>query len=831
MINFSFLKTFLMILIIGLMLTNAVSQPSNAFAQNQDQDVFLVSQKAFDDGFYDVSLRYLSQLLNEYPDTKYRVKANLLIGQCYFFKNQYLKAYESFEKNINKIELSDATNFWIGETYLKGADYRQAEHFFQKVITQYPDSDYLPQAYYSMGWLFFERQDFEKARDFFQKLTKNYPKHALSADAAFKIGEMEFNLRHYQKAIKIFQTYQNDYPQTKRLAETYFYLAESNYYLDDFLTATAWYAKTSEESSDPNLILMSKVSLGWCYTKLKRYDIAKNRFDEAAQFAQEKGIISDDIYLGIATLNTETGNYPEALVAFDKVLTLFSNSPRSVEAYLGKANVYYQTQQFKDAINTYQSLINNYEENSDYKEAVEKAYFGLAWSYLKSGDISLAVGSFKKVQNIATNETVKISALTQIGDAWQDAENYPKAIEIYDQILIDHPDSAYTDYVQYRQGVALLKMGQLEAATMSFQSLERNFPNSAYNQDKDYYLAVAYFKKGDWQLAKHKALDFLENQSKNSPFMAEANYILGMSYFNLQNYDQSVKTFQQIIRNYGTQISILYNAEIGIAKAFYRNHKTNEALKKLHQIILKYPKAEIAEEALILLGDHYAQIANIDEAITHYAEFVQRFPGSDQINIVRFQLAQAYEAKSQYDTAIDIYKSITPEGDRILNARAKLAIADIFSMNLDPEAALNTYTSILASSPEFKRNAYLKIAEIQKSNRQYPDALNTYEQAIQTEKGLSDIDESQLQFLIADTYELMNENQKAADEYLKLTYLFPDDTQWVTRSYLRAARIFEDAEKWKDASKIYQKVIASKYDEAKFARERLEWIEENTPPL
>ncbi|MBI5415398.1 MAG: tetratricopeptide repeat protein, partial [Candidatus Omnitrophica bacterium] len=122
-------------------------------AQPGDKDLFLVAQKAFEDGFYDVDIRYIQQLQQQYPQTDRRVEANILLGQCYFFKGQYLKAYDIFHQLLGEGQFKDATLFWLGETYLKGGDYRQAEEQYSQVIQLYADSMYTPQAYYSLGWV------------------------------------------------------------------------------------------------------------------------------------------------------------------------------------------------------------------------------------------------------------------------------------------------------------------------------------------------------------------------------------------------------------------------------------------------------------------------------------------------------------------------------------------------------------------------------------------------------------------------------------------------------------------------------------------------------
>ena len=89
------------------------------FAENEEKELFLVAQKSFEDGFYDIAIRYIDQLLEEHPQTDNRIQANLLLGQCHFFKSQYLKAYEVFQDLLQYSEFKDATLFWLGENSLK----------------------------------------------------------------------------------------------------------------------------------------------------------------------------------------------------------------------------------------------------------------------------------------------------------------------------------------------------------------------------------------------------------------------------------------------------------------------------------------------------------------------------------------------------------------------------------------------------------------------------------------------------------------------------------------------------------------------------------------
>jgi len=807
-----------------------VSLPQVVQAQNDEHEIFLVAQKAFEDGFYDVAIRYINQLLQEFPQTEKRVQAQLLLGQCFFFKSQYLKAYDIFQKLLKENEFKDATLFWLGETYLKGTDYKEAEKHYKQLIKLFPKSEYAPQAYYSLGWAYFEQNKFQNAKNIFRKLMQNYPLHQLTEDAAFKLGETEYNLQKYEETIQYFKSYILDYPQSTRHPESYFYIAESYYYLDNALSAISYYAKTAEISYDSKLIIMAKISLGWSYLKLEKFKLARGNFESALQLSKKKGFLVEDVFLGLASLHGGMKNHREALDAYSQLIKNFPKSERIPESYLGKGNIYYALEDYPKAIAAYQFVIEQFPQTPQFQEIYQKAYFGLAWSNLKAGHFEKAIKNFHTIKNQTDNKVVKISALTQIGDAYQDVNQLERAIDIYDKILKNYPESPYADYVQYRQGIALLKMEKIEAATMSFQSLRANFPESKYLNDVNYYLGVAYFKKGDWPTAKEYIQKFSADLPRSHAFLVEAHYVLGLSEFNLGEYADAIKTFQKIAKNFPETPTMVKTAELNIAKCHYKMKDTKEALKKFRLLIAKYPASEVAQEALIWLGDHYLQTADYDNATLHYTQFLKDYPGSDKIDIVRFELGQVYEATEEFDKAINIYKLIDNTENRELYAKTKLAIADIFSKEFNPNSAIETYQNIIDASPEFKKDAYVKIADVYNNLKNYEKAITAYQNALKSDMELSRFHNAEVQFRIGDTYELLNDSNQAVEAYLKIPYLYADKTAWIIKAYLRIGRIFEDKEEWEQANKIYKKIIEYKTNELKFAQERIEWINEHALP-
>lgn len=825
MLNRFYKILFLIVLSVSFFIT---APNSSLYAQqNNEQELFLVAEKAFEDGFYDVAIRYIDQLMQQFPQTDKRVQAHILLGQCYFFKNQYLKAYEIFQSLTGYNEYNDAVLFWLGETNLKGSDYLQADKQYNQLINLYPDSAYVPQAFYSLGWSYFEQGKYAEAKKIFLKLINQFPLHQLAEDAAFKVGETEYNAKNYENAIQYFKEFLLKYPQSSRHAESYFFVAESYYYLENTLEAITYYAKAADISYDNQLTLMSKVSLGWSYLKLGKHALAKQYFDEAQKLAKEKGISSDDVYLGQANLYSETEEYPKALEAYTYLIENFPDSHRLADAYLGRANIYYQLKDYTHAVRDYRVVIDKYTRDITKQEIVEKSYFGLAWTYLKAGQPDLSIEMFKTIKDKAESKTVKVSALTQIGDAYQDLGQFEKALEVYDQIMTDYPESPYIDYVQYRQGITLLKMNKIDAATLSFQTLQTNFPQSKYLNEVQYYLAVSYFNKEAWIEAKEKTLEFIKNVQPPNELLAEANYILGLSLYNLKDYTNAIETFQKIMKNFPEEAAVVRNSELNMAKCFYKMKNPEEAKKILKLIPLKYADSEVAEEAFILLGDYTLDEGDLDNALIYYQEIINKYPNSSKKNIAYYEIGQVYQAKKEFSSAIDAFKKVNSPEEAEMNIKAKMAIADIFSKELNSQLSIETYQSIISSSPEFKKDALIKLADIYKSTKEYDKVIQTLTQAMQSEQLSSETTNPQIQFLIADTYETIHEKDKAVENYLKIPYIYPEAKNWGIKSFLRIAKIYEDDEKWEEAKTIYQKASELNLEESKFANERLEWINEN----
>jgi len=797
--------------------------PHPVFAQSTESDLLSAAQQAFNDGFSDVAKRYLEDFLDKFPESRNLTTAKLLLGECDFLRGDYDKALDLFEEISMQTPKRDELLFWRGETYLKQNRLPQAQRDYQTVIDDFPQSPYVPQAYYSLGWSFFQQKEYAPAKKVFLRLTSSFPNNQLSEDASLKVAECDYNSGSLKNAREDFQRYAERYPKSNHLCEVNFNIAESFYYLNKFESAADYYQKAIDSNCDDALKLSAYTAQGWDLIKLNRFNDAQNVFKKAKGFSKAKDLSAEDVVLGQANLAYEQGAYEQAVVLFTDFIQSYPQSQHWPQGYLGRANVFYLLKQYDEARSDYMRL-------SDQKDPdiFEKSQFGLGWCELKLGHTADAVSHFQEVFDHSQDPDARANALIQMADVYQESNKWDDAAGMYERVKRMFPGNDMMDYVLYRQAIAFLKSGKVDAALVDFKNLQDNFSGSKYLEDINYYMGVISFKRGDWRKSVHTMSHYLRSLSRPSEFTPEANYILALSHLNLREPEEALNVFQKILRLYPNDIDIAKNADIGIAKCQFEMGQEAQAVQRFKLIVYKYPKTDTEFEALLWLAQYYLKNADADTAIDYYKTIIDEFPDSPQMDQIHYELGQAYEFQGHSDSALEQYRAISSR-DGTLTGKTRIAIAGIMSKDLDPQRAIAAYKSIIATSPEYAGEAYLKLGQLFRNAQDYEKEIAVYQNALAGKQG--QIDRAQIQFNLADTLELMSRTDEAIAEYLKIPDLYPNELEWDVKAYLRVAKIYEEGADWEAARVTYQKIIQLNTPEATFAQERLDWIKNNAGKL
>ena len=118
------------------------------------------------------------------------------------------------------------------EAYARAIRWMRSKRFeestvaFEKLIVDYPNGQYTPNAFYWLGELHLATSNMEPARQNFVQVIRLYPDHQKVPDALYKLGVLYFQLGDESESRRYLTQVQTDFPQSSAGALAKRYLAE-----------------------------------------------------------------------------------------------------------------------------------------------------------------------------------------------------------------------------------------------------------------------------------------------------------------------------------------------------------------------------------------------------------------------------------------------------------------------------------------------------------------------------------------------------------------------------------------------------------------------------
>jgi tetratricopeptide (TPR) repeat protein len=607
-----------------------------------------------------------------------------------------------------------------------------------------------------------------------------------------------------------------------KLPYLYYYLAEAYYYTDDYAAAADNYGRAGAAADDPKVKALAKLGLGWAYVKLKKFPEAQESFAGITPEGLDRQY-QEIYYMGRAALSYETSRFAEAQQYYEKLKEMSSDPSVTVQASLGRGDCLYSRGEYAQSVEEYKELASRAAAGQFPQETLDRLHHSLAWAYLKEGQFKEAIAEFQKIANQSEDKIFKVSALCQIGDAYQDAGENQKARDAYEKILKDFPGGFYADYVQYQLGITLIKLGEYDSAIVDFLALKKNFPDSKLIDDAQYALGLAYFQKKDYSASREVFSDF-QRDFKDSDLLPQALYLYGTSLFNLGQYAQAIDVFKDLIRDYSgeKERDLVQKAEYEIADCYYQMGNEKEAMSRFNQLRVKYPDSSLSAEIMWWLGEYYYRKVDLNLAVRYFSSLVHDFKDSNLIPNAYYALGSINVEEGKFEEAVANFQRVIGLSGSELGGQAVVAIADIYARQDKNDAALQSYQKALSDYPQLAHIICPKLGELLAQMGRYDEALTFYSRSLDAVP-LRELPEIHLK--MAEVYQTQGKTGEAIEHYLKITYLFPENRELGVKAMLRVAKIYDEQGKRADALAMYRKIADLDVAESKYARERIETIE------
>lgn len=447
------------------------------------------------------------------------------MGDCNFYARRFDAADAQYAQASGySMSLSDYSLFQ--QSIIKGLqrEYGKKIELLNRLITGFPESQYLDDVLYEQGRAFVQLEDNDNAVKRYSLLVQRYPESPLSRRAANEIGLLYYQNDKYNEAIAAYKKVISTYPGSEeaRLAQRDL----KSIYID-------------LNRVDDYMAFVSTIPGG------ANFDV--NERDSLTYVAAER------VYM--------RGNITEAKNSFVRYLQSFPQGAFSVDAHYYLGLIDYNEKNYTGAVSHLDKVV-EYPDNKFSGEAMAMC----ADIAYREKEYEKSLGLYKRMADRAVSQEERVTARTgAMRSAWM-VKDCQEIISVASGLIAESklaPELA--NEAHYYRAKALLAEGQNKEAAGDLAVLAKDTRN-VYGAEAKYLLAQLYFDNGETGKAEKEVLDYIEVSTPHAYWLARSFVLLSDVYMKLGRNLDAKQYLLSLQQNYQADDDIAEMIETRLAK-------------------------------------------------------------------------------------------------------------------------------------------------------------------------------------------------------------------------------------------------------------------------
>ena len=720
---------------------------------------FMIGSTHFAEGEYEQAIFWLKQSELDYLTEKQQEDYAYRMAFSAMKTGDNKEAFRLFSLlKINSITYRSTASYYLAYLYYTEKDYNQALVLFNQLKD---NQEFRPEVLYYISQINFVQKRYAQTISEGLNLLSSYPNNKHNVEINRIIGISYYYEENHPKAINYLNQFVS---KSKEVAPKDYYILGSSYYMQNEYSKAIEFLSLSQPEND-ELGQSIYLLLGQSYLSIKDNNNALMAFGSASRMDYNAPAKEAAMYNYAMLLHQNSVSaFGESVTVLENFLNTYPNSIYSDKVNDALVDVYLTTKDYQTALTSIAKIKN---PGNKILEARQKIYYYLGTVEFTNNNYTSAIDYFTKAigsGNYAPNE--KNLAVYWRGESHYKVENYTNAIndyKVYLQTAGNNLGNLRT-LANYNLAYSFLKQGNYSTAETYFKAFiedEREKTNSladaharlgdcyfhsrrfseaekAYNQaiatvpsTSDYALFQKGFVMGLLKNYKGKItqMDNLVKDYPNSPYVTDALYEKGRAYIMLDNNPSAIETYQILLNKYPNS-SLARKAGLQLGLLHFNSNQSQKAATAYKNVIAKYPGSDEAKVAIQDLKSVYVDMNDI----AGYADYVRSLDGSVKFDVTEqdsltYLVAERFFTQgniSQAQSSMKNYLQSFPAGAFSTNAHYYLA--NTYYQQKNYEEAKREYSKVLeAGDTKFTEEAVARTAELQYKDKEYANALHSYE--------------------------------------------------------------------------------------------------------
>lgn len=667
-----------------------------------------------------------------------------------------------------------------------------------------------PETIYNKGLeLFNGRYYAASQKQFTQYLRESHTRESNRINAKYFIAVSAVELFQNDAEVLLLN-FLTEYPGHPYSRYVYYHLGKYYFRNNDWKNAGKYFDQVEQDVLADDEAAEYLVMAGYTYFKL-------NDNKKAMAYFQRAKSVPGDLqpfaifYYGYSAY--KEGKYNEALIEFEKIKDN-KKFKSQIPIYIGQ--IYVLQGAYSRAI-TYVSEILNRNEEIERKDELRLV---LGEAYFQEKNYKKTAEALKSFSGTLSDHYLYLLGYSQfVNEAYQDA------IAAFSSINIQKDSIGQN--ITYHLGMAYLYAGDKFKARNAFAFASGLKFNKQITEISLYNIAKLDYENGDTQLATEEVRKFIADYPTSSR-KGEAQGLLSEILLAADNPKEAYEILKSIPDRNKDLNSAWQYINYLIGTDLYRSKQYDEARKYFREAIATVSDNKVKAKALFWMGEMSYRENDIKTAITNYKLFINAAEANatQYYSLGFYNLGYCYFAGESYSVSADYFKRYLQNTTEKKSKRfqdATLRVADCQFMERNYPAALQSYDNVIASLSSESDYALYQKAVIYNIQNKTDLQISTLRSLIKNYPGSNLLDDAQ--FAIAEAYNNSGNFKQAIREFESLNYNYPKNP-YLRLAMLQTGQAYYNLDNEPKAKSIFNQII-QKYpysEEAKLAYQFLENI-------
>lgn len=686
---------------------------------------YYIAQIHYIQGRKDEAIAYIQNKLQSGSSSQYYdLELKQLIGHAYFEKKDYAKALpylEDYVSRSKKVRREDL--YELSYAYYMNNQLGKAVEGFRQLSGR--DDSLSQHAMYMLGDAYLKLGQKSNARNAFLFGATNNSNPRQKEISLYQYAKLSYELGYQDEALNSLNNFVSNYPNSP-------YNNEAKELLIDVLANTNNYR-------DAQALLESIPNP----TETARRVLPRILFGRAAELINDGQLRDADELL----TRVVEDRYNRSVLPF---------------AYFWKGEIGYRLNRLDTAIKYYHLYVDAGAPISG-EAHITNARYNLGYAYLRKENYPVSIRYFEPLVKTPSLNTDAFSQDVYIraADNYYMLKDYSRAKTMYDNVIrLSWPAEDYATF----QVAMLAGVRSANEKISLLNTMIRKFPNSTLVTDANWEIANTYMSNERWREAI-PYLHTLINARGGQEVKASAYLKLGLAHYNLDNNTDALKNFKYVVENFPNTVTA-EDALDNIRTIMLEEGRTDEYAAYMRNV--GRPLTANAEDSLTY---HAAEALyddqKINEALTAFNSYVQRFPNGRHVLEAHFNRAEIYNTRKDWRNAMSAYDQVSAMAPNQYAERAAVMAARISFFELkDYTVAERNYSTLknIARGQEAKLEAMRGLLRSQYQLQKWEAAVENARELLAA-KGSSADDKSLAAMAIAKSHQVAGQHDQAIAQF------------------------------------------------------------------